>query len=305
LVWPYAYHDIFYYTLWPYWYDDPFWYHGYGAIYDGIFTPYAYDVVPYTGTRQQVARRSGPSDDAIRDEVTGSLSQMCTSDTRDVAGWPVDRIQQALAPDAQKRMLLDQLANASIKAGEAIRAACPTEVALTPTGRLENMEKRIAGMIQAVDTVRAPLENFYNSLSDEQKARFNAMGPPGDPRAAARDARNGRPSGLAACGPHAPGVTAWPTAEIERAVHPTEAQRTSLNELADAAAKASDTLKAACPTTMPQTPPGRLDAVAKRLDALLAAVKDVRAALGNFYGSLYDEQKARFNAIGRQRPART
>jgi hypothetical protein len=51
---------------------------------------------------------------------------------------------------------------------------------------------------------------------------------------------------------------------------------------------------------VPQTPVGRLDAAAKRLDVLLQAIRTVRAALGAFYGSLDDEQKARFNRLGEQ-----
>jgi hypothetical protein len=33
-------------------------------------------------------------------------------------------------------------------------------------------------MLDAVKTVRGPLEKFYDSLSDEQRARFNRMGQP-------------------------------------------------------------------------------------------------------------------------------
>ena len=46
------------------------------------------------------------------------------------------------------------------------------------------------------------------------------------------------------------------------------------------------------------TPPARLEAVGKRLDTMLQAVKTVRAALDDFYGKLTDEQKAQFEAIG-------
>jgi hypothetical protein len=35
---------------------------------------------------------------------------------------------------------------------------------------------RLDAMDQAVGTVRPPLETFYNSLSDEQKANFDAIG---------------------------------------------------------------------------------------------------------------------------------
>jgi hypothetical protein len=39
-------------------------------------------------------------------------------------------------------------------------------------------------MLQALDTVQPALERFYNALNDEQKARFNQLGPR---RSASRD----------------------------------------------------------------------------------------------------------------------
>jgi hypothetical protein len=46
---------------------------------------------------------------------------------------------------------------------------------LTPTGRVEAMEKRLNATLGAVKTVQPALAKFYNSLSDEQKARFNSL----------------------------------------------------------------------------------------------------------------------------------
>jgi LTXXQ motif family protein len=46
---------------------------------------------------------------------------------------------------------------------------------LTPTGRVEAMEKRLDATLGAVKTVQPALAKFYNSLSDEQKARFNSL----------------------------------------------------------------------------------------------------------------------------------
>jgi hypothetical protein len=96
-------------------------------------------------------------------------------------------------------------------------------------------------------------------------------------------------------------VTDWPTAEIDATLHPTEAQRTSLAALQDASTKAVDLLKTSCQGGEAITPPARLEAVGKRLDAMLQAVKTVRAALDDFYGTLSDEQKAQFEAIGPRR----
>jgi len=42
---------------------------------------------------------------------------------------------------------------------------------------LESIAKRLDTMLQAVKSVRAALEDFYATLSDEQKAQFEAIGP--------------------------------------------------------------------------------------------------------------------------------
>jgi hypothetical protein len=61
-------------------------------------------------------------------------------------------------------------------------------------------------------------------------------------------------------------------------------------------------IKASCQTQAEDalTPPARLATVGKRLDTMLQAVKTVRVAMNDFYGSLTDEQKAAFDAIGPQ-----
>ena len=58
-------------------------------------------------------------------------------------------------------------------------------------------------------------------------------------------------------------------------------------------------MQAACPDETPITPPGRLEAMEKRLQAMIDAAKTVKPALESFYSSLTSEQKARFNRIGR------
>ena len=65
--------------------------------------------------------------------------------------------------------------NASAKAAELLNVNCPTYQTLTPPGRVEAMEKRLDATLGAVKTVAPALVKFYNSLSDEQKARFNSL----------------------------------------------------------------------------------------------------------------------------------
>ncbi len=301
VFWPYAYSDVFDNTFWyhgPYaYYDDLFWDYGYGdIIYGGLFAPYGYDTYAYW--TPQRARRAGAGA-APTAAPAPSWGEMCGEDSREIAGLPIERIQDAVQPDDAQRTALDELANATVKAARIVKEACPTEVAITPPGRLQAMEQRLQAMAQAVDVVRPPLENFYKALSDEQKERFNAV------MREQRKERRGRQqvSLTQTCG-KTPEVTEWPQEQIEEAVRPTEAQRATLVGLKDAATKAADMLKSACPSELPTTPPARLAAVSDRINAMLQAVRTVRTALNEFYGSLSDEQKARFNVIGQGRASR-
>jgi hypothetical protein len=301
LFWPFAYYDIYDYTMWGYGDDPGFWDYGYNDIYTGLFTPYGYDelagYLPQSpGSGQAGARRATTGAAAPAPE---QLAQMCGEDSRDIAGLPIDQIQQAIQPTDAQRAALDDLANASVKAAQDIKAACPTEVAVTAPARLAAMQQRIEAMISAVGTVRPPLQKFYDLLTDEQKARLNALGQDQRRRNAA-STDNGSPA--QSCGAVQPGMTDWPASTIEAKLHPTEAQRASLAALQDASAKAADLLKGSCQANEAITPPARLEATGQRLDSMLQAVKMVRAALDDFYGKLTDEQKAQFEAIG---PARS
>ncbi|HLJ00635.1 MAG TPA: Spy/CpxP family protein refolding chaperone [Bradyrhizobium sp.] len=288
LFWPFAYYDIYDYALWGY--DPSFWDYGYGDIYAGIFAPYGYDdlagYLPYGG---------GPAPSSVSGHPPNepnALAQMCGEDTQDIAGLPIDRIQQALAPDDEQRKALDELANATVRAAQTIKAACPTQVASTASGRLAAMQSRLEAMISAVNIVQPPLDHFYGLLNDEQKSRLTALG--------VDQQRSRKNEGVLAqgCGNGQPSQTDWPAAEIEQRLHPTEAQRAGLNNLQDASAKAIDMLKGTCEPNDPLTPPARLAAAGKRLDAMLQAVETVKAALDDFYGELTDEQKAQFESIG-------
>jgi hypothetical protein len=302
LFWPFAYYDISDYTLWGQGYDDPFWDYGYNDIYAGIFSPYGYDDLagywPQQGAVSGGARAAAGAGEGNA-APPEQLAQMCGEDSRDIAGLPIDQIQAAIAPNDAQRAALDDLANASVKAAQNIKTACPTQIALTAPGRLAAMQQRIDAMITAVGTVQPPLQTFYELLNDDQKARLNALG---DDQRRTGTAKNKTGSLTETCGAAQANVTAWPGAEIDAKVHPTEAQRASLSALQDATAKAADMLKTSCPANdQAITPQARLDAVGKRLAVMLQAVKTVRTALDDFYGKLSDEQKAQFEALGPRR----
>jgi hypothetical protein len=292
VFWPYAYSDVFDYTFWPSGYDDGFWAYAYDDFFDGLFwgesgppVDYAYAAPSATGS-------------APRPSYAG-VQELCKQPGTGITAWPFADIERKVGLNADQKRLLGNVRKASEDAAAVFKASCPQDNAfpLTPPGRLNAMTARLDATLQAVETVRPALEAFYNSLSDEQKERFNELGP----KNTASNAEASEASTSAdACKEPKQGLSNLPIEKIEDALNPTDAQEAELNKLQDATNKAVSILQAACPEETPITPPGRLEAMEKRLQAMTDAAKTVKPALENFYASLTGEQKARFNRIGQQ-----
>jgi LTXXQ motif family protein len=296
LFWPYAYYDFVDYTFYPYAYDT-FWPYAYDDFYEGMFGAYA---LGYGGTYASVGPadgggygRRGSARGAYARGSAGARSveaDLCSGQTVGLTDWPIERIAQTVEPNDAQRAILDELKDATAKALDILKTACPTALPSTPTGRIEAMRQRLDAMLAAVRTVRPVVEKFYQSLNDEQKAQFNALSPDNSDQQAQRNLTQ-------VCGERASGIASLPFERIERAVRPDGAQRSALKELQDATSEAANLLSAECPTYRPLTPVGRLQAMEQRLDAMLRAVQTVQPALEKFYGSLGDEQKERFNRL--------
>ena len=239
-------------------------------------------------------------------EARSNSALTCGGLAPGVVSLPIDQIQRAIRPTDAQIALLDDLKAASAQADNILRASCPTEVPLTPVARLDAVMKRIQAMSQAVQILRPPLTTLYNSLDDEQKDRFAAIGTQTKYRRAGI-AREESPSGNLGglCKLQTENFTQLPVQRVKELIKPTEQQNAAFDALKSASAKAAADLNYSCPTDIPQTLMGRLDAVGKRLDALADAVNTVKPALTDFYNSLTDEQKARFNVIGRASPSAT
>ena len=70
-----------------------------------------------------------------------------------------------------------------------------------------------------------------------------------------------------------------------------------LRRYGDAFSQAAIDLEAHCPTSVPLTPFGRMEAISARLDATYRAVLSIQVALANFETKLSDEQKTRFDSM--------
>jgi LTXXQ motif family protein len=303
VFWPFLLGDVFSCAFWPYAYCYPFWSYGTAFAYDyGSYTPpYAYggtsNIYGYAQSNRY-ARRAGRSN-----QIAADVTQSCGGFAPGLTSFPIDRIRHAIQPTGEAVAALDELADASSKASNVLSASCPNEPPLTPLARLDAVETRLEATRKAIQIVRPPLASLYDSLSDEQRQRLDAI--------ATEENRHGRTTATAdtsgadtlasLCGSQSESFTRLPLQRIEEVIKPTGPQQTALDQLNQASAKAADELRASCPTqTGGASPTARLDAMNNRLDAMVQAVKTLRPTLGTFYASLSDEQKAQFNSMGQQ-----
>jgi hypothetical protein len=291
VFWPYAYSDIFDYAFWPDGYDDGYWDYAYDDFFDGMFWG-----------------QSGPPADYAYAEASASsgrvtyaaVQELCTQPGTGITAWPFADIEKKVGLNGDQKALLGDVRKAAADAAATFKASCPSENAfpLTPPGRLTAMTGRLQGTLDAVKVVRPALDKFYASLSDEQKERFNELGPQHVANNA--EANAALPQDTKSCGEAKPGLATLPIEKIADVVKPTDAQQGDLKTLQDATDKAVSVLQAACPDETPLTPPGRLAAMQTRLQAMVDAAKTVKPALDSFYASLSNEQKARFDRIGQE-----
>jgi hypothetical protein len=214
-----------------------------------------------------------------------------------VVSLPISRIQREVQPVGDQLAAFEELKTALIRADDIIKNSCSNEVPLTPIKRLEVVQARLTAMADVMRTMKRPLSEFYNSLSAMQRQRFDAVR--GEGTTHGLRARMASGNSLAAlCSERAAAFSEVPAQRIEETIRPSPQQRGAFDALKTAATKAGSGLRSSCPEQMPTRIVDRLDAVDARLAAMLSAVEIVRPALEEFYASLTDEQKARFNAFG-------
>lgn len=118
---------------------------------------------------QQTRGGSAPGND---------LAALCSRRGEGFTQLPVQRIEQVIKPTQQQLDAFEKLKAASTEAANRLQASCPTQMPQTPLDRFDAVEWRLQAMDETIKTVRPALASFYASLTDEQKARFNTLGPP-------------------------------------------------------------------------------------------------------------------------------
>ena len=283
--WASAYDDIFGFVLTPVGNGDAFWRHGALDLQQAL--------IPAG------AARSSSGGKARRAATAVSPAACPQQRPEGIAGWPMDQVERMLKPTDQQRQGLQRLHAALDQAFDLAQASCTAPDSPSAVDRLEALRKRVAALREAVRLVRPPLAELYASLSDEQKARLNAASRRGILDATGSDVQAQEAAAerlLRACAADGGGSVRAMLGGLQQTLQPSADQRSALEVFAGTFGHVAELLKASCPTDMPLTPPGRINAAEKRLRVMLYAIAILRGPLDRFYAALNAEQKARFDA---------
>src|SRR5499433_4056264 len=292
LFWPDAADDLVGYVLFPKG-NDRFWAHGYDSIVAAAFAASDAD--------ERRVKRARPAGNQVSDAASPATAPLASADlcgnisATAAADTLIERIERLIEPSASQRDALEQLRAALAQTIERINATCPAAVPAALTQRLAAIQDRIWAMHDALLTLRQPLENFYNSLMDEQQRRLRRDEPESVEPAA--DVTDGRAQ---TCAELAAGIADGIMRAIGRAEPPSGPQRAGLEALRLNSAAMAKLVAGSCPSDPRLSPMGRFAAATDRLDVMLFAVMSMGPALQRLYDSLDDKQRAGLNQALRQ-----
>lgn len=94
----------------------------------------------------------------------------------DLLPWPAADIEAKLHLNGEQREELGALSRMNALARNTLNFDCQPDENLEPPDRLATADTRLDAMLEAIKWVRPTLDDFFATLSDEQKAQFDAIG---------------------------------------------------------------------------------------------------------------------------------
>jgi hypothetical protein len=290
-AWPNAYEDVLGFTFWPDDYTSRLRSRGFDVIADTITGRFD---VPRTSAR--VATTGA----AVKNDATGENSvERCGDTSNTESNWPAARIEQTLELSDAQHASLGKLQLAAAQSVKKIRADCVAPGALAPPDRLRALVQTLWTVRDAGISMRAPLKNFYDTLTQPKKNSFASQKPQGNSPPDARTANIGMNKQYQACATQNVEKAERMIKEIEMRIRPDKNQAQSLENFHKASADMAKLLIASCVQPVPVDPMARLDAASDQLTAINYAATTVQIAFDDFYLKLGNGQKARFDALAR------
>jgi LTXXQ motif family protein len=286
---PDAFEDMLGYAFWPQEYGRQFWSHGPRDILQAMTAPTA--AFAAQARDEGTGRRRLPAALVSAANATPSDRTICIARVKDQAMRPLDRLEETISLGPDQRQALNELRAAVRTAIDGEAAACRGDLPATQPERLRAMIDGLWAMRYAEFRIHPALAAFYKTLTDAQKAQLAD-----EPQTVGSSETTPAAAPADVCG-EAVTADANPFAPIERALRPTDQQRKSLQMLYGASMEMAKFLTTTCPAETPSTPMARLDAASDRVMSLLHAAMNIEPMLDEFYGTLSDQQRRRFNAI--------
>ena len=244
--------------------------------------------------------RTATTGAAVRNDADSEPSADRCGDTSSTeSNWPTTRIEQILQLSDAQRASLEKLQSAATQSVKNIRADCRGPGALTPPDRLRALVQTLWTVRDAGISMREPLKNFYDTLTDTQKNSFASHQPQNSPPSDPKIANNGMNKQYQACASQNAEKAERLIKEIEMKVRPSKDQAASFENLHKVSADMAKLLIASCAQPIPADPMARLDAANDQLTAINYAATTVQIAFDDFYLKLNNDQKARFDSLAR------
>jgi hypothetical protein len=122
--------------------------------------------------RDSQSRRRGQAAQAAQADMAGKL---CYAQAQRAPQWPAEQIARAVRPNKEQQERLAALSETSSKMSMMMMGVCPQKPAETPQDRLNVALDWLDNILLAAANVAVAVDDFYASLSDEQKARLDTL----------------------------------------------------------------------------------------------------------------------------------
>lgn len=285
-AWPNAYEDVIGFTFWPDEYALRLRGRGFDLISDTL-----------TG-RFELPRslaRTATTGSAVKSDAN---NDQCDASARD-SDWPTARVQQILQLSDDQRAALDKLQVAVGRSVKNIRTNCYGLSGLAPPDRLRALIQTLWSVRDAGISVREPVKAFYDALSTTQKNSFASQQVQPTAYPDAKGANAGMNKQYQACASQNVEKAERLVKEIRMRLRPTKEQTASLENFHKASTDMAKLLIASCAQPIAGDPMARLDSADDQLTAINYAATTVQIAFDDFYLRLNNDQKARFELLGR------
>jgi LTXXQ motif family protein len=285
-AWPSAYEDMLGFTFWP---DD----------YASRLRGRDFDVIADTITGRfdlpRSSARTATTGAAVRNDADNETSvERCGDTSSTESNWPALRIQQILQLSDAQHAALEKFELAAAESVQKIRDDCRLPGA--PPDRLRALVQTLWTLRDAGISVRKPVKNFYDALTNTQKNAFASQQPQRGSHADPKTADNVMNKQYQACTSQNAEKAERLIKDIEMRVRPNKGQVASLENLHKVSADMAKLLIASCAEPISADPMARLDAADDQLTAMNYAATTVQIAFDDFYLKLNNVQRTRFES---------